>query len=174
MSGRMTLMGLYTDVALTAEALDKLRLLGLREEDMSLMMGVPYTEKMLGRARIWERAPWATILGALAGFGAALALTAGTQLLYPVRVGGRSLFTIPPTLVVIFELTMLGLILGTFLNMLWKDGFPSTRPQYYDHLINHGRIALLCTFDMRYEPDVRRAMMDAGAERIDEPKRRPL
>jgi len=58
--------------------------------------------------------------------------------------------------------------------MLWKDGFPSTRPQYYDHLINHGRIALLCTFDMRYESDVRRAMMDAGAERIDEPKRRPL
>jgi hypothetical protein len=174
MPGRKTLMGLYTDVGLTSEALDKLRLLGLREEDMSLMMGVPYTERMLGRARIYERAPWATILGALAGLGAALALTAGTQLLYPVRVGGRPYFSIPPSLVVIFELTMLGLVLGTFLNLLWKSGFPSTKPQYYDHLINYGRVALLCTFDERYESDVRRAMMDAGAERVYEPERRPL
>jgi hypothetical protein len=174
MPKRMNLMGLYTDVALTADALDKLRILGLREEDMSIMMGVPYTEKMLGRARLYERVPWASILGALAGFGAALALTGGTQLLYPIRVAGRSLFAIPPTLVVIFELTMLGLILGTFLNLLWKGGFPSTKPQYYDHLINYSRIALLCNLDMRYEDDVRRVMIDTGAERVYEPERRPL
>ena len=49
MAKKIVLMGLFTDVMKTAEALDGLRLLGLREEDMSIMQGVPYTAKMLGR-----------------------------------------------------------------------------------------------------------------------------
>ena len=174
MPQRMSLMGLFTDIAHTGDALDKLRLLGLREEDMSLMMGVPYTEKMTGRPKIYERIPWATIFGALIGLGTALFLVGGTQMLYPIRVAGRPLVPIPTSIVVIYELTMLGLVLGTFLNLLWKNGFPSTKPQYYDHLINYGRTALLCTFDTRYEGDVRRALTDAGAERVYEPERRPL
>ena len=174
MPKRMKLMGLYTDVSLIVDALDRLRVLGLRDEDMSIMMGVPYTEKMLGRPAINERVPWATLLGALTGLGTALLLTAGTQFLYPIRVAGRPFYTIPPGLVVIFELTMLGLMLGTFLNLFWKNAFPSTKPQYYDHLINYSRIALLCNLDMRYEDEVRGAMLDAGAERVYEPERRPL
>jgi Alternative complex III, ActD subunit len=171
---RMTLMGLFIDVGHTADALDNLRLLGLREEDMGLMMGVPYTEKMTGRPKIFERLPWVSVLGALGGLTVALILTGGTQILYPIRVGGRSLFTIPPALVVIFELTMLGLALGTFLDFLWKNGFPSTKPGYYDPIINYGRVALEANFDARYELEVRRAMIDAGAERVYEPERRPL
>ena len=69
---------------------------------------------------------------------------------------------------------MLGLILGTFFNLLWKCGFPSTKPQYYDPIVNMGRIALMCTCDMRYENDVRRVMTEKGAERVYEPERRPL
>lgn len=171
---RMTLMGLFTDVGRTADALDKLRLLGLREEDMGLMMGVPYTEKMTGRPKIHDPVPWASILGALGGLAIALFLTGGTQVLYPIRVGGRPFFNIPPSMIPFFELTMLGLMLGTFLNFLWKNGFPSTKPGYFDHLINYGRIALEATFDSRYEQEVRRAMIDAGAEQVYEPERRPL
>jgi hypothetical protein len=174
MPARMTLMGLFTDVGHTGDALDNLRLLGLREEDMGLMMGVPYTEKMTGRPKIYERVPWASILGALGGLALALILTGGTQILYPVRVGGRPLFNIQTALIPIFELTMLGLALGTFLNFLWKNGFPSTKPGYYDHLINYGRVALEANFDARYEEEVRRAMIDAGAERVYQPERRPL
>jgi ethanolamine utilization protein EutP (predicted NTPase) len=69
---------------------------------------------------------------------------------------------------------MLGLILGTFLNFIWKCGFPSTRPQYYDPIVNEGRIAVMTNIDMRYEEDVRRVLSDKGAERIYEPERRPL
>jgi hypothetical protein len=174
MAKRIVLMGLYTDVQKTADAIEGLRLVGLREEDMSILEGVPYTSKMLGRPKIYERIPWASILGALTGLGIALALTYGTQLLYPIRVGGRPLTAIPTSIIPIYELTMLGLILGTFLNLLWKCGFPSTKPQYYDPLINHSRIALMCTCDIRYEDDVRRLLLDKGAERVYEPERRPL
>jgi hypothetical protein len=174
MAKKIVLMGLFTDVMKTAEALDGLRLLGLREEDMSILQGVPYTAKMLGRPKIHERIPWATILGALTGTMVALFLTYGTQWLYPIRVGGRSYTNLPTAIVPIYELTMLGLILGTFLNMIWKCGFPSTKPQYYDPVINHSRIAVMCTIDMRYEEDVRRVLLDKGAERVYEPERRPL
>ena len=51
---------------------------------------------MLGRPKIHERIPWATILGALTGLMIALFLTYGTQWLYPIRVGGRP-FTQPPS-----------------------------------------------------------------------------
>ena len=103
MPARMTLMGLFGDVGRTADALDNLRLVGLREEDMGLMMGVPYTEKMTGRPKIHERAPWASILGALGGLTVALILTAGTQVLYPIRVGGRPLIAIPTSLIPVWE-----------------------------------------------------------------------
>ena len=174
MAKKIVLMGLFTDVMKTAEALDGLRLLGLREEDMSLMQGVPYTAKMLGRPKIHERIPWATLLGALTGMMIALFLTYGTQGLYPIRVGGRPFTNLPTAIVPIYELTMLGLILGTFLNMIWKCGFPSTKPQYYDPVINHSRIAVMCNIDLRYEEDVRRVLLDKGAERVYEPDRRPL
>jgi hypothetical protein len=155
-------------------AMEALRVLGLRETDMDLMMGIPYTSKMLGRPKIHERIPWATIFGALTGLMIALLLTFATQFHYPVRVGGRPYWGNPTSWVIIYELTMLGLVLGTFLNFLWKCGFPSTRRQFYDPAINHGRIALKASFDMRYEDDVRRAMIESGAERVYEPEKKPL
>lgn len=174
MPKKIVLMGLYTDVFKAADAIDGLRFMGIREEDMSVMEGVAYTSKMLGRPHIHERVPWASILGALTGAAIAVFLAYGTQWLYPIRVGGRPLTSIPTSWIPIYELTMLGLILGTFFNLLWKCGFPSTKPQYYDPVINMSRIALMCTCDMRYENDVRRVMADKGAERVYEPERRPL
>jgi len=179
----MTLMGIFNTTGPghpidyldpVTGAMEDLRVLGMREQDMGLMMGTPFTSKMLGRPHIHERIPWATIFGALAGLTTAWLLTYATQFYYPVRVGGRPHWGNPTSLVVMYELTMLGLVLGTFLNFLWKCAFPSTKPTIYDPDINHGRIALTATFDARYEEDVRRAMLDNGAERVYEPEKKPL
>ena len=79
MPKKIAIMGLFTEVGATADALEGLRLLGLREEDMSIIQGVPYTSKMLGRPHLHEF-PWFSILGALGGFATALFLTWGTLL----------------------------------------------------------------------------------------------
>lgn len=173
MPKKVAIMGLFTEVSATADALEGLRLLGLREEDMNIIQGVPYTSKMLGRPKIGEF-PWFSILGALGGFLTAIFLTWGTLFLYPVRVGGRPIPTIPTSIVLWYELTMLGLMLGTFLTLIWRCGFPSTRPQYYDPLINHSRIALLCDCDLRLQDEVKRVLAERGAEKVYEPERRPL
>jgi hypothetical protein len=175
MPRKIILTGLYMDVEKAADAIDGLRLLGLREDDIQISQGVPHSSKMLGRPHIYERIPWATIIGALIGFSVGFFLSYGTQWwFYAVRVGGRPYTSIPTSIIPLYELTMLGLILGTFLNFVWKCGFPSTRPQYYDPIVNEGRIAVMANVDMRYEEDVRRVLADRGAERIYEPERRPL
>ena len=111
----------------------------------------------------------------LIGFSIGFFLTYGTQWwFYPIRVGGRPYTSIPTSVIPLYELTMLGLILGTFLNFVWKCGFPSTQAQYYDPIVNEGRIAVMANVDMRYEEDVRRVLADKGAERVYEPERRPL
>jgi hypothetical protein len=175
MPRKIILTGLFTEVERAADAIDGLRLLGLREDDIQISQGVPHSSKMLGRPHIYERIPWATIIGALIGFSVGFFLSYGTQWwFYAVRVGGRPYTSIPTSIIPLYELTMLGLILGTFLNFVWKCGFPSTRPQYYDPIVNEGRIAVMANVDMRYEEDVRRVLADRGAERIYEPERRPL
>jgi len=174
MPNKIVLMGLFNEVTPTADALDGLRTLGVREDDMSIMSGIPHSAKMLGRPKIHERVPWVTLAGTLIGFLIGVALTFGTQWLYSIRVGGRPYTAIPTSLVIIYELTMLGLIVSTFLNMVWKNAFPSTRPQYYDPIVNSDRIALLCNCDVRLEAEVRAVMVRCGAERVYEPERRSL
>lgn len=175
MPPKIVLTGLYTDVLKAAEAIDGLRLIGLREDDIQISQGVPHSARMLGRPHIHESIPWASLIGAAVGFSIGFFLTYGTQWwFYAIRVGGRPYTSIPTSVIPLYELTMLGLILGTFLNFLWKCGFPSTKDQYYDPCVNEGRIAVMCTVDMRYEEDVRRVLSDMGAELVYEPKRRPL
>jgi hypothetical protein len=169
----MTLMGLFTEVGPVSDALDGLRTLGIREEDISIMQGVPHTAKMLGRPKITEF-PWISIVGALTGVFVGFLLAYVTVWLYPLRVGGRPYTGTPTSWVVIYEMFMLGLLGSTFLGFLWKCGFPSTRPVYYDPLINYGRIALVCNFDARIEREVRAVLAEKGAEKVYEPERRPL
>lgn len=174
MPKKTVLMGLFIGVTPTADALEDLRTLGIPEENMSVLAGVPHSAKMLGRPHIYERVPWVSLLGALTGLIVGLLLTFGTQWHYPIRVGGRAFTAIPSSIVIIYEFTMLGLIVGTFLNMIWKNGFPSTKPQYYDPKINSDRIAILCECDSAMEEEVREVMARNGAERVYEPERRPL
>ena len=57
---------------------------------------MPHSSKMLGRPHIHERIPWASIIGALMGFGVGFFLTFGTQwFFYTIRVGGRPYTPIP-------------------------------------------------------------------------------
>ena len=105
MPKNIVLMGLFIGVTPTADALDDLRTLGIREEDMSVLSGVPHSAKMLGRPHLHERVPWVSLLGALTGFIIGFLLTFATQWHYPIRVGGRAFTAIPTSIVIIYELT---------------------------------------------------------------------
>jgi molybdopterin-containing oxidoreductase family membrane subunit len=59
----------------------------------------------LGRPR--SPIQWVTFPGALVGLLLGIALTAGTSLAWPLVTGGKPIVSVPPFVIVIFELTVL-------------------------------------------------------------------
>lgn len=136
-------LALFTDIDPATQAIDKLRSLGVADQDMTIVSGVPFSDKMLGRPITWTRVPQIGIAGFLVGFVISLFLNFGTPMLYPIRVGGMPLLSIPTSLVLIFEISMLGLMISTFLGVIWESTFPSWGPNVYHPEVSDGKIAVV-------------------------------
>lgn len=172
MAEPVVLLGLFTSADPAADTLDKLRALGLRESDITILSGVPYPAPILARPMVWERLPLISLSGAAMGFLIGLFFTAGTPRLYGIPVGGQPLIAVPPALIIIYELTMMGLLVSTFLGVLWESVFPSFGPKYYDAAIADGRIGVLLRCWPEQESQARSILAADGAERIEKPQRR--
>lgn len=174
MDESIVLLGLFRDPDTTAETLDKLRGMGITDHDIAVISSVPYPARVLGRPMVWERLPWISLSGAFVGFLIGVFLNAGTPLLYTIRVGGQPVIPIPPSLVLTYEFTMMGLIVSTFLGVLWESFFPSYGPKYYHRLLSHGRVGILFRCPAEKEAEARAMLEAQGAERVFKPERRPL
>ena len=150
----------------TAEALEALRGMGIVDQDISVISGTPFSEKMLGRPMSWTNVPLIGLGGAVVGFLAAAALNFGTPLLYPIRVGGMPLQTIPTSFIIFFELTMLGLLIATFLGVFIEMISPSFGPAGYDPRITDGHIGVLFWAPPELDPKLHEALTGLGAEII--------
>ncbi len=51
-----------------SDAIETLHHQGISEKDISVISGIPYSEKILGRPMAWTRVPQIAIAGALIGF----------------------------------------------------------------------------------------------------------
>jgi hypothetical protein len=149
-----------------AEAVSKLRRLGVKERKMSIISGVPYSDRILGRPMSWTRVPLIGGAGALAGIGLGILLNFGTPLLMPIHVGGQALLPFPPGFIVVFEMGMLGLMVSTFLGVVLEMLTPSYGPRGYHPKISDGYIGIL--FDAPDEIDDRMhaTLTELGAEVI--------
>ena len=103
------------------------------------------------------------IFGALAGF----TLAAGTAVLYLHPAGGRPIITIPPFLIITYEMTILCGILATVLGFLISARFPAIRERVYapEAAIDKFVVVVSCDAD----ESVNRAgaiLRAAGAEEI--------
>ncbi len=174
MAEPIVLMGLFNEVDPAADALDELRALGISDDEITVISGVPYSHHALGRPKPWERLPFFSLAGALVGFGVGIFFNVGTPLLYSIRVGGQPLVPIPPSAVITYEFTMMGLIIATFLGVLWQSGFPTYSPKYYDPEIAMGRIGIFFRCPPAKEEQARAVLARCGAEKIQRAERRPL
>ena len=55
--GSVSLLAVFPDLAPAADAIDKLRALGLSDDQMNVISGIPVTEAMLGRPSQWTNVP---------------------------------------------------------------------------------------------------------------------
>lgn len=147
-----------------AEAVSKLEELGIDHDDISVISGIPLSERVLGRPMAWTRVPQIAAAGAVAGFVVALALVFGTQVAYPIRVGAMPNAPIPTSIVVLFELTMLGMLISTFIGVLVETISPSFGPAGYDGRVTDGHIGILYTSPTTLDRDINNSLTALGAE----------
>ncbi|MBL8101155.1 MAG: DUF3341 domain-containing protein [Anaerolineales bacterium] len=165
---KVDLLAVFPDLEPAANAIEHLRSIGVHDECMNIISGIPVTEAMLGRPSQWTNVPRIAMGGAILGFGAGFFLAFITPYLYPypIKVSTQAFIPGPPTVVVLFELTMLGMLLSTFLGVFLDSFFPNYRPMKYVPEVSDGKIAILVECSHVEEKKVTDALKKMGAESV--------
>lgn len=167
-SKAVDLLAVFPDLEPAANAIEHLRSIGVHDDCMNIISGIPVTEAMLGRPHQWTNVPRIAMGGAILGFGAGFFLAYITPYIYPypIQVSTQSFIPGPPTVVVLFELTMLCMLLSTFLGVFLDSFFPNYRPMKYVPEVSDGKIAILVECSHVEEQKVTDALKKMGAESV--------
>ncbi len=168
------LMALFQEATATANAIDDLHTLGLADESITVITGVPYPERSIGLHVEWLRLPYIVLAGAVGGFMFGLFLSVITPHLYRLDVGGHPPVGFAPAAVITFVFTMMATIISTFLGVVWEMNFPEFGPKYYDRRINDGFIGVLVEFPANLTTQVRQLLEQHGGRSIHQPEKQPL
>lgn len=163
-----SILAVFSDLEPAADAIEQLRLLGVHDDCMNVISGIPVTEAMLGRPSQWTNVPRLAMGGAGAGMLLGIFLAFISPNMYTISVGGQPFTPVPPAVVVIFEMTMLGMLLSTFLGVFLDSYFPSYRPMKYVPEISDGKIAILIECTPPDEQKVIDMLKKMGAESVKE------
>lgn len=167
MSDTLTILALFEDIDPAADAIERLHELGIDNDQINVLSGVPISNRVLGRPTVRTRVPRIGMLGVTLGFLGGAFLIYGIPYLYPLHVGGQPLFPVPPGLIIIFELTMLGLMGFAFLGMFVESHFPSYEPVDYVPEISDGKIAVFFKCPEDRQKELEDAMAAMGAESVE-------
>ncbi|MCZ2128198.1 MAG: DUF3341 domain-containing protein [Anaerolineales bacterium] len=162
------LLALFSDVAPAADAVEQLRLVGVRDDEINVLSGVPVTGAMLGREPHPTNVPKIAMGGAILGFltGAFLTFVTPYWYPYPIRVSTQAYVPAPPTVIVLFEITMLGMLLSTFVGVFMDSFFPNYRPMKYVPEISDGKIAVFVECESGDQNKIIDLLKKLGAESV--------
>jgi mono/diheme cytochrome c family protein len=167
------MLGLFRDVTKAADAIDQLRKLGVTDNQITVISGIPYNAQILGRPKPKSCVGRMALIGALTGAAVAAFLTAGIWLLYDLTQGGQAQIPIPPSLIVLFELTMLGTMWTSFFSMLVANRFPAMKRRIYDIRITEDSIGVISEVDGNLGGKIEQALKDNGAYEVQQDSASP-
>src|SRR5512134_1892547 len=125
MSEAITLLAVFEDVEPAAVGVEKLQQMGVNDNEMNVISGIPVKHTILGRPPAITYVSRIGLFGAIMGMFLGLFFIYGVKYLYPLYVGGQPIFPVPQGIIITFELTMLGLMGLSFIGMFVDSGFPS-------------------------------------------------
>jgi len=166
MSESITLLAMFEDIEPASEGIDKLHELGLDDDDMNVISGIPIKNTILGRPSAITYVSRIGMFGALMGLALGIFLIYGTPYLYPLLVGGQAIFPVPQGIIITFEMIMLGLMGFSFIGMFVDSGFPSYTPKEYTPEISDGKIAVLFSCSQDDQKQFVDALIKLGAESV--------
>ncbi|MEE2767328.1 MAG: DUF3341 domain-containing protein [Pseudomonadota bacterium] len=136
---------------------------------LDLMSPVPIegVEEVLGEKK--SAIKRFTFFGALIGGISGFVLAAGTAVLYLHPTGGRPIITIPPFLIITYELTILFGILFTVLGFLISARLPVIRERVYvpESAVDKFAVTVACDNDEQFKR-AEAILLEAGAEQVRE------
>ena len=159
--------GLYSDPLDAQRAFTSLRGAGLNDREIMVLASEPLEEFEFAQK---DRESWMTWIAALGGFigmTTAYLLTSVTQKLWAINTGGMPIVSNWTNMIVIFELTMLGVVFASVITLLVTAKLPSRMPAIYDPEISDGKILIGVANPVEANvADVERALRAGGVKSL--------
>ena len=161
------ILGIFAHVDTTLKAIHDLKARGF--SDLTVYTPVPVDEiqEAMERDKPVSRVRLFTLIGGLTGMITGFALTIWTALKWNLITGGKPIVSIPPFVIIAFEMTILLGGLSTLLGLLVLGKLPRLSPSVaYDPRFSVDRfgVAVRCPADRIAEAS--RCLGDAGAEEV--------
>ena len=157
------LYGLFDKPDAAQRAYTSLKRSGIPSADITVVSGEPFEAFEFSHRDHSMILFRLALAGGIVGFVAAVLLTRGTELAWPLVTGGMPIVAWWPNLVIIFEVTMLGAIVTTVVSLLVASKLPSFRQDLYDPAVSDGKILVgVPLTGGRTEESVRQALAAGG------------
>ena len=160
-----TVLGVFTNGAGTARAVEAIRHAGLG----NVATYSPTADHAVLRTRPpgHSSVRLFTLVGGLIGCVIGIALPVYTMVDLPLIVGGKPIVSIPPVVIIAFELSMLGAALSGFIGFLVASGLPQIRGRMSSNQrFTDDRFGVLVTCADEHHVAVRAHLEQSGAEKV--------
>ena len=107
-----------------------------------------------------------TLAGGILGCALGFAFPIYTVLDWPLMTGGKAIVSLPPFVVIAFELTILFAALMTVAGFLLSSGLPRLQPAPYDRRFSQDRWGVLVTCATERAEAARARLTQADAEEV--------
>ena len=163
---RPGVLGVFGHLDATVDAIKQLKSKG--HDDVSVFSPVPRHEledaldQPVSPVRVW------TLVGGIAGLATAIWLTIWTSLDWPVVVGGKPIASIPPYVVIMFELTVLFGALSTLIGLGFNAILAWRRRGgiLYDPRFSDDKFGIFVPCDASKQEEMKGLLSGAGAEEV--------
>ena len=162
-----TILGVFAHVDTTVRALEELKAKGYHDLTVYTPVPVHEIEDVIERDRPVSPVRLFTLIGGLTGTISGFALTIWSALEWGLITGGKPIVSIPPFVVIAFELTILFGGVATLIGLVTLGRLPRFKPTAaYDPRFSSDRfgVAVHCAPDRA--ASVRQILQATGAEEI--------
>jgi hypothetical protein len=167
MAATTSVLGVFAHVDSTVRALEALKAKGYH--DLTVYMPVPVheIEDVLERDRPVSKVRLFTLIGALTGTLSGFFLTMWSSLVWGLTVGGKHPVSVPPYVVIAFEMTILFGGIATLIGMVVLGRLPRfTQSPTYDTRFSSDRFGVAVHCAPERDGSVREILAGAGAEEV--------
>ena len=132
--------GLYTNPGDAQQAVDNLRKAGVNDADITVISSEPFEHYEFGHRDSKTAMPWIATAAGLFGLVTTYYLLGASQMSWPLKTSGMPIVPLWTNLIIIFEMTMLSVIIATVITLLITAGLPSRGGKLYDPEVSDGYI----------------------------------